>query len=290
MIKKNNEIKCPECNKNISKFIHEYVENELNKAQKDFEQEKASLQSRLDAVYKCSQDMKIKAFPITPQEKGQFGEEVSGALLKQAFPSDIIEAEQKGKEGADIFHIVKNTVGNDCGKILWEVKNTKNWLNEWVEKLKEDKIKSEKVKFAIIVSNKLPNGVKNFAPYKDVWVCSFDYAIPLAHLIREKLIDLMAAESLSNTEKINELHNYLIGSPFRLRIESIVSIFNTLRVDIEKEQREFNTRCKNRIAQLCKIIQTTNDLFSELAGVNIFPKIELFEKALEDAENLQNNE
>ncbi|MDR0967742.1 MAG: DUF2130 domain-containing protein [Rickettsiales bacterium] len=231
--------------------------------------------------------MKTKAFPITPQEKGQHGENLSNELLKSAFPDDIIKAEQKGVEGADIFHTVKNSIGNDCGKILWEVKNTTDWKNIWINKLKDDKSKSDNVKFAIIISKKLPEGVNGFACHNGEWVCNFDYAIPLAHLIREKLIDLAVAENLSISDKMQELHDYLTGSPFRLRIEAIVEVFNTLRSDIEKEQNDFNARCKKRIENLCKIIQSTQNLFSDLAGFNVMPKIALFDEALKEVEKLK---
>jgi hypothetical protein len=68
-------------------------------------------------------------------------ETLEGALLDrlgQAFPFDRFEEVKKGQRGADIVHIVLNNSARECGKILWESKNTKAFAGGWVDKLKAD--------------------------------------------------------------------------------------------------------------------------------------------------------
>ena len=56
------------------------------------------------------------------------------AALEQQFPLDRIEPVVKGARGADIVQRVRNERLDDCGAIVWETKNTKNWQPAWIDR------------------------------------------------------------------------------------------------------------------------------------------------------------
>ena len=70
-------------------------------------------------------------------------------------------AQQLGVERA-AGHRVVNRGGNPCGSIIWELKHTKSWKDEWLPKLKADQ-RVAKSEIAIIVSSTMPDDVKTFA-------------------------------------------------------------------------------------------------------------------------------
>ena len=69
----------------------------------------------------------------------------------------MLEAGKKGARGADILQVVHSSAGKECGKILWESKNTKEFQKGWVEKLKKDQQEAG-ANVAVIMSVVLPSG------------------------------------------------------------------------------------------------------------------------------------
>jgi len=110
-------------------------------------------------------------------------------VLRGAFPSDRIAPVKTGKRGADVLQSVRSPRGLDCGSLLWESKNAKNWSNAWVEKLRSDQ-QAERADVAIIVAAALPEGVHRMAPFNGVWVCDFASATTLATALRIALIEI----------------------------------------------------------------------------------------------------
>ena len=60
----------------------------------------------------------------------------------------------KGVNGADVIHEVIHN-GKVCGKIVYDAKNRNAWQNEFVIKLRADKI-AQAADHAILSSNKFP--------------------------------------------------------------------------------------------------------------------------------------
>ena len=59
-------------------------------------------------------------------------------LLKTSFPFDQISEVGKGVRGADSIQLVRNSLGQEAGKIIYESKRTKDFNQEWIDKLKTD--------------------------------------------------------------------------------------------------------------------------------------------------------
>jgi hypothetical protein len=98
-------------------------------------------------------------------------------LLRGKFPLDLIEPVAKGETGGDIVHTVNGQIGVPAGVILWELKNTKNWSDAWLPKLRDNK-PTAKADIALIVSTALPKSVETFDLIDGVYVAHPSCAIP----------------------------------------------------------------------------------------------------------------
>ncbi|MFX7768366.1 DUF2130 domain-containing protein, partial [Acinetobacter baumannii] len=82
-------------------------------------------------------------------------------ILKQTFPFDKIEEVGKGVRGADCIQIVRNGTGTEVGKIIYESKRTKDFSQDWIEKLKAD-MRNLGADVAIIVTQAFPKDMDRF--------------------------------------------------------------------------------------------------------------------------------
>src|ERR671913_2000190 len=96
------------------------------------------LEKQLYDQKKLAEEMRRKAEQGSMQLQGETQELLLEEILRDHFPFDSIVEVGKGVEGADCMQIVRNAIGNECGKIIFESKRAKNWSNAWVQKLKTD--------------------------------------------------------------------------------------------------------------------------------------------------------
>src|SRR6476469_3033720 len=113
------------------------------------------LEKQLDDQRKLADEMKRKAEQGSMQLQGEVQELLLEELLRDRFPYDTIGEVGKGVEGADCIQIVRNHLGAECGKIIFESKRTKTFNNVWVEKLKTD-MRNKGADVAVIVTSVLP--------------------------------------------------------------------------------------------------------------------------------------
>ncbi len=97
------------------------------------------------------EDLKRKAEQGSQQLQGEASEIELESLLRVSFPSDDINAIGQGVSGADVHQIVMDARGRQNGAILWECKNTRNWSDGWIAKLKQDQ-RSLHADVAVLVS------------------------------------------------------------------------------------------------------------------------------------------
>lgn len=233
---------------------------------------------------RVNEDLKRKLEQGSQQSQGEVAELNLEEELKNAFIYDLIEPVPKGICGADVIQKVRSVAGKDCGQIIWEVKNTKTWSDGWIQKLKDDQ-REVHADVAIIISNILPAGIKNFALHNGVWVCDINLAIPLAVLIRDKLEAITREKGLSvgKNEKMDILYQYLTGVPFRQRIEAIVEAFSMLGKDIAKEKVYFTKKWASQEMQIKKILTNTIGVYGDIDGMVSLPKIQALELEYDNA-------
>jgi hypothetical protein len=180
---------------------------------------------------KALEEAQVKANQGSQQLQGEVQELILEEVLKGEFPYDEILPVPKGVNGADVMQVVHDQNGKGfAGIILWESKRTKNWSEEWIGKLKDDQ-RVAKADVAILVSSALPDSVKGFGHKDGIHVTSYELYLPVARMIRLKVIEInmVKASSVGQDKKMEMLYNYLRGNEFRQRVEVIVETFNSLK-------------------------------------------------------------
>ena len=132
------------------------------------------------------------------QVQGEASELLIEDTLRRLFPRDDVSEVKKGQRGADCVLIVRNSVGKTVGKINIESKQTKNFSNDWVKKLKDDSL-SIGAHFSVLITNAWPSDNKSAHLRDGVWVCGFGEYQILMRALRNSLIDLsnaVASESV----------------------------------------------------------------------------------------------
>ncbi len=93
---------------------------------------------RLSQALKMNEDLRRKLEQGSQQIQGEVLELDLERTLRNENPLDEISEVPKGVRGADLLHKVTSRTGLVAGLIIWEAKNTKNWGEGWITKLKED--------------------------------------------------------------------------------------------------------------------------------------------------------
>lgn len=263
--------------------IREEVARKLSEQHyfKDQEREKLirDLQTQIEVL-------KQKAEQGSQQLQGEVLELELEDMLRSNFPDDEIIPVPKGKKGADILQQVYSPSGQLCGTIIWEAKRTKNWGNDWIEKLKNDQLQT-KADIAALVSLALPKDSTGINQINGVWVAEYKYATGLALALRHTLIQVAQAKSslVGRKEKMDMLFEYISGPEFRQQVEAIVEAFITMKQDLEAEKRAIEKLWAKREKQLEKVIHSTGSMYGSLQGIvgRSLPEIKLLEFKEEDS-------
>lgn len=264
----------------FSKQSYEKFEIEFEKKQLEYEKKMQEKEKQMEALKKSLDEATRKANQWSMQIQWEIQEDALKNILKANFPIDDVRDVEKWIKGADIIQIVKNKFWQDSWIIVWESKNTKAWSDSWVEKLREDRT-LVKASLAIIVTNTLPEGIKHFALYKDIWVTSWEYVIPLTFTLRENIIALehMKNSLAGKDEKMEIIYNYLTSSEFKAKIENIIEAFSGLKDELEREKRAMEKIWASREKQLDRVLSNTSRLYGDMQGLigSNFQKIETLE-------------
>lgn len=213
-------------------------------------------------------DMKRKADQGSMETQGEVLEQAFEEQLKRFFTHDEIAPVPKGIRGADLIHTVRTSGGADCGILLWETKNTKEWKDKWIPKLKDDMI-TTRAAMGILVSVVLPEGVNRFSMVDGVWVCDPLSAVPLAAALREQLVALSRERqaSVGKSEKMELLYCYLSGTQFKQKIEGVVEAFTSMQDQVNRERRAMEKNWKEREMQIERVIKNTVGLYGDIQGI-----------------------
>jgi hypothetical protein len=202
------------------------------------------------------------------QIQGEAQELMLEEMLRNYFPYDTVTEVRKGAEGADCILIVRNHLGIDCGKIIFESKRAKGWQNAWVEKLKKN-MRNMQVDVAVLVSQIFPKEMTCFGEKDGVWISSFKEVIPLTTALRHTILRIAEMQKVEENkgEKMNMLYSYLTGTEFRQQIETIVESFSSLKNSIIKEKMQMEKIWKEREKQLEKVLISTSGMYGSIKGI-----------------------
>ncbi|MBP7990504.1 MAG: DUF2130 domain-containing protein, partial [Sediminibacterium sp.] len=109
-----------------------------NLKEQQFAMRTKELEKQIEDQKKLVEEMRRKQEQGSMQLQGEVQELMLEELLQTTFPFDKIEEVGKGVRGADCIQTVRNQFGSESGKIIYESKRTKDFANDWIEKLKSD--------------------------------------------------------------------------------------------------------------------------------------------------------
>ena len=234
------------------------------------------LEKQLDDQKKLAEEMKRKAEQGSMQLQGEVQELILEELLRNTFPFDLIEEVGKGVRGADCVHNVRNQFGQECGRIIYESKRTKDFSMEWIEKLKKD-MRSMGVDVAVIVTQAYPKGMDCFGERDGVWICSFDEVKAVSYILRDGIVKLFGAtKSQENKgDKMHMLYDYLNGNEFSEQWKAIREGFMSMKLSIQRERDAMERLWKSREKQLEKVLLNAAHIRGSIEGISGNDNIQL---------------
>jgi hypothetical protein len=223
---------------------------------------------QLDGMKKTIEELKRKSEQGSMQTQGEAQELLLEEMLRNYFPYDTVTEVKKGAEGADCILLVRNHLGIECGKIIFESKRAKGWQNAWVDKLKKN-MRNMQVDVAVLVSQIFPKEMTCFGEKDGVWISSFKEVIPLTTALRHTILRIAEMQKVEENkgEKMHLLYGYLTGTEFRQQIETIVEGFSSLKNSIIKEKMQMEKIWKEREKQLEKVLISTSGMYGSIKGI-----------------------
>jgi hypothetical protein len=244
-------------------------EDEKNKLREtEFQMRLMEKEKQLEDQRKLVEEMKRKSEQGSMQLQGEVQELALEQLLTYAFPFDLVREVGKGVKGADCIQTVRNSYGQECGKIIFESKRTKDFSAEWIEKLKSD-MRVLGADIAVIVTQAMPRDMNCFGEKDGIWICTFGEVRALVHVLRELVIKVYnASKSQDNKgDKMTLLYNYLISGEFSEQWSAIREGFMSMKVSIQKERDQMEKLWKAREKQLEKVLLNAAHIRGSIEGI-----------------------
>ena len=225
-------------------------------------------EKQIEDQKKLVEEMRRKAEQGSMQLQGEVQELILEELLRNNFPFDDLDEVGKGIRGADCIQTVRNKFGQDCGRIIYESKRTKDFGNDWIDKLKKD-MRGAGVDVAVIVTQCYPKGMDCLGEKDGVWICSFEEVKAVAYVLRDGIIKLSnAAKSQENRgDKMHLLYDYLTGTEFSEQWKAIREGYMSMRLSIHKERDAMERMWKMREKQLDKVLINASGIKGSIEGI-----------------------
>ena len=234
-------------------------QNELKLRQKD--EQLRQLQEQLQIAQR-------KAEQGSMQLQGEVQELAIEEWLKEKYPFDTIDEVKKGARGADCMQIVHTRESQNCGKIYYESKRTKDFQKSWIEKFKAD-MREKGADIGVLVTDVMPSDMQRMGLYEGIWICSFEEFKGISAVLREQIIKIHhAMKSQENkTDKMSLLYGFLTSNEFKMQIEAIVEAFTTMQSDLDSEKRSMQRIWKQREKQIEKVLDNTINMYGSIRGI-----------------------
>ena len=257
----------------------------INLKEQEYQLRTKELEKQIEDQKKLVEEMRRKSEQGSMQLQGEVQELMLEEMLQSTFPFDKIAEVGKGVRGADCIQIVRNQFGNESGKIIYESKRTKDFSNEWIEKLKKD-MRSHGADVAVIVTQTFPKDMDRFGEKDGVYICTFNEVRSVALLLRNALLKIAdARKSQENKgDKMVMLYDYLTGTEFSEQWKAIREGFMSMRQSIQKERDTMERLWKAREKQLEKVLLNAAHIQGSVEGIAGADAVNL--NLLEDNDNL----
>ncbi len=226
------------------------------------------LEKQLEDNKKLVDEMKRKAEQGSMQLQGEVQEQALEELLATSFPFDIITEVGKGIRGADCIQTVRNHIGKECGKIIYESKRTEAFAADWIDKLKKDML-AQAADIAVIVTKTMPKDLQQFGEKNGVYICTFSEARSLAQVLRNAILKISESRSSQENkgEKMVAMYHYLTSHEFMGNMNAMREGFRTLRNMMQKEREDFEKNFKKKEKQIEMIIENSLHISGSVEGI-----------------------
>ncbi len=260
----------------ITEDVRRLEEQKTANKETEFQLKVKELEKQLEDQKKLAEEMRRKAEQGSMQLQGEVQELALAEMLNAAFPFDIIAEVGKGVRGADCIQTVRNTLGQECGKIIYESKRTEHFGGDWIEKLKAD-MRNLGADIAIIVTKTMPRGMDKFGEKDGVWICSFSEIKAVAFMLRDSIIRIaQASKSQENKgDKMHMLYDYLTSNEFASQWKAIREGFMTMKLSIQKERDAMEKLWKAREKQLEKVLLNAAHVRGSIEGIAGMDSVDL---------------
>lgn len=228
----------------------------------------AEKDKQIESQRKQVEEMQRKLNQGSQQMQGEILELDLENALADAFRDDDVAPVPKGVNGADIAHTVRSPRGTDCGVMLWEIKRTKNWVDGWIPKLKDD-VRAAKASVAIIVTEVMPKQIEqDMGQLQGVWICKPKLAIIIGSLLRKSLLDVGRQKAMDENrgDKADALYNFVTSHEFIQQIESMVETYTEMATQVTKERVAYEKLWSQREKQAQKLLLSTANIVGSMQG------------------------
>lgn len=240
------------------------------------------LEKQLEDQRKLAEEMKRRAEQGSTQLQGEIQEIVLEEMLRSTFPFDEVTPVGKGVRGADCIQLIRNSFGQECGRIIYESKRTKEFTRDWIEKLKAD-MRSQGIDVAILVTQAMPRDMERFGEKEGVWICTFAEVKSLAYVLRDGIIKIAGSIRTQENkgDKMHMLYGYLTSTEFAEQWKAIREGFMSMKLSIQRERDAMEKLWKAREKQLEKVLLNAAHIKGSIEGIAGSDSVDL--KLLEDA-------
>jgi hypothetical protein len=250
-------------------------------AQRNAIQEQAAREAEESAKLKLAEkdktieDMRSKL--LEAERKGAQGsQQLQGEVLeldfeltlRQAFPQDTVEPVKTGARGGDVLQHVQGAMGRPAGTIFWETKRAQAWGGDWTTKARHDAAEA-RAEIAVIVSEILPKGLRDFGLYENVWTVRPSHAIMLGVALRQGVISTAneRQSAIGRDSKTERLYAYMTGPSFRATLEGIALPFQELFDELAAERRTTQARWRRQEKRIERVLTSVANLQGDLQGI-----------------------
>ena len=253
----------------IAEEIRRQEELKNQSRETDFQFRLKELEKQLEDQKKLAEEMKRRADQGSMQLQGEVQELALEKLLQAAFPFDLVEPIGKGVRGADCILSIRNSSGQECGKIIYESKRTKNFETDWVDKLKND-MRQQGAQVAILVTRVMPRDMTCFGEKNGVWICNFSEVKALTEVLRDGIIRIFQASrnQQNKGDKMQLLYDYLTSSEFSEQWKAIREGFSSMKMSIQRERDMMEKLWKTREKQLEKVLLNAAHIKGSMEGIS----------------------
>jgi hypothetical protein len=210
------------------------------------------------------QDLQRQLEKKSAHELGEGSEIDLYEQLKAAFEGDRIQRVGKGVNGADVIHEVIHN-GKVCGKIVYDAKNRNAWQNEFVSKLRADKI-AQAADHAILSSNKFPKDTAHVHYQDGVIVAQPARVVAIVQLLRDQVVRMheLRISKEGREQKSVELYAFITSEHCKSLLDQVDTQTGRM-LELETTEQEAHRRLWDARKKLINSVQKArSDLVFEI--------------------------